>query len=486
MSAEPEAVVVGSGPNGLAAAITLARAGLAVRLYEAAAEAGGGLRSAEPTGPGVVHDRCASVLALLPGSPFFRSLDFGALGVRLVRPELPLAHVIRPDEVVLVEGSVAGTAARLGPAGAGYRRLLGPLVSASEELFDWVLGRAPWPPSRPRQLRHLGLLLRFGLPALAPASFLARAVLDEREAAALFGGLAAHGLVPLDRPGSAVFGLVLGVAAHAGGWPFVAGGSQRLADALVAELRRLGGEMVAGTAIRSWAELPRTRAVLLDLAPRQVVGLLADRLPPSYRARLARFRHGPGVCKVDWTLDGPIPWRDPDLARAGTVHLGGTLAEIEATLRAVNAGRLAERPFVVLVQPGRADPSRAPRAREPVSAYSPVPSGHPGDLAPAIEAAVEAAAPGFRDRILARVVTTAVGLERENPNLVGGDIGGGAHDLGQLVRRPTLGPNPYRTPLPGVYLCSASTPPGGGVHGMAGWRAARLALRETFGRHLDG
>jgi phytoene dehydrogenase-like protein len=469
-----DAIVVGSGPNGLAAAITLARAGLAVRVYEGAPTAGGGLRSAELTLPGFVHDPCATVVATALVSPFFRSLDLAALGVELAHPEVPAAHVLAPDRAVLLHRSVDATADGLGRDGAAWRRLIGPLARDAERLMPWILGPVP------RPTRHLVAAARFGPAALLPATGLARLAFRDEPAQALLGALAAHAIVPLESAGSAAFGLVLATSAHAVGWPVVRGGSQRLADALVGEIRRLGGEVVTSAPVASLADLPPARAVLLDVTPRQLMALAGDRAPASYVRRLGTFRYGPGVCKVDWALDGPIPWREPELARAGTVHLGGTLPEVAAAERAVAAGRLPRRPFVILVQATVMDPTRAPAGRHTAWAYCHVPHGSSVDATELIEAEIERGAPGFRDRVLARHVRTAAGHEDYNPNYVGGDIGGGLATLPQVIARPTLARDPYRTPLAGVYLCSSSTPPGGGVHGMAGARAARSALSHEF------
>jgi phytoene dehydrogenase-like protein len=472
-----DAVVVGSGPNGLAAAITLARAGLGVRVYEGAPTAGGGLRSAELTLPGFVHDPCATVVATALVSPFFRSLDLAALGVELAHPEVPAAHVLSPDRAVILHRSVDETASELGRDGAAWRRLVGPLARDAERLMPWILGPVP------RPTRHLVAAARFGPVALLPMAALARLAFREQPARALLGALAAHAMVPLESPGSAAYGLVLATAAHTVGWPVVRGGSQRLADALVAEIRRLGGEVVTDAPVAGLADLPPARAVLLDVTPRQLVALAGDRAPAPYIRRLELFRYGPGVCKVDWALDGPVPWRNPDLARAGTVHLGGELAHLAAAERAVAASSLPSRPFVILVQATAMDPTRAPAGRHTAWAYTHVPHGSDVDATDLIEGEIERAAPGFRDRVLARHVRTAVGHEAYNPNYVGGDIGGGLATLSQVIARPTLALDPYRTPLRGVYLCSSSTPPGGGVHGMAGHRAAISALRREFGIH---
>ncbi len=482
-----DAVVVGSGPNGLAAAITLARAGLGVRVYEAAPEIGGGLRSASLTLPGFVHDPCASVMALAPLSPFFRALGPGRQGnaggivgaAELVRAPVALGHVLGPDRAVLLHSSIAATAAGLGRDGPAWRRLFDPLVEEADRILPWILGPLLRPP------RHPLAVARFAAPAGLPAAALARLLFRDAPARALLGGLAAHAAMPLEAAGTAGFALVLALAAHASGWPVVRGGSQRLADALTAELTSLGGEVVTGTPVEALAQLPPARAVLLDVAPRALVGLAGDRLPPRRRRALTSFRPGPGAAKVDWALGGPIPWRAAELARAGTVHLGGPLGNLAASERAVARGRVLRRPFAIVVQAAAADGSRAPGGNQTAWAYIHVPNGNPLDPSRLIESAVEEAAPGFRDRILARRVHAAPDLERHDPNLVGGDVGGGRSSLRQLLARPVLARDPYATGVPGLYLCSASTPPGGGIHGMCGYLAARSALRREFGISTD-
>ena len=471
----PDAVVVGSGPNGLAAAITLARAGLSVRVYEGAAVAGGGLRSAALTLPGFVHDPCATVVATAAASPFFRMLGFDRLGVELAHPPIAAAHVLAPDRPVLLHRDLERTAAGLGRDGGAWRRLLGPLAREADRLLPWILGPFPRAPGHPLAAA------RFGPAGLLPATALGRLAFRGEPARALLGALSAHSLLPLEAPGSAAFGLVLAMTAHAAGFPVVRGGSQVLADSLVAEVRRLGGEVVTDAAVTSLADLPRTRAVLLDIAPKGFLSLAGDRLPAGYRRSLERFRYGAGAFKLDWALDGPIPWQAVELAGAGTIHLAGRLRDIAAAERRVARGAVAAHPFVILVQATVADPTRAPAGHHTAWAYAHVPNGSPADVAAAIEAQVEAAAPGFRDRILARHVRGAPAHEAYDPNYVGGDIGGGLPSLRQLAARPAFRLDPYTTPLPGIYLCSASTPPGGGVHGMSGFRAARSALRREFG-----
>ncbi|HSJ74450.1 MAG TPA: NAD(P)/FAD-dependent oxidoreductase [Miltoncostaeaceae bacterium] len=468
-----DAIVVGSGPNGLAAALTLAGAGRSVLVVEGAATVGGGCRSAELTLPGFVHDVCSAVHPLVAGSPFFRSLPLAELGVELVHPEAPTAHPLPDGTAVTLERSVAATAAGLGPDAAAYRALMGPLARKAEALIAAVLA----PPLRPP--RHPLALARFAPVGLRSAIGLGRRFSGEG-GRALLAGMAAHSFRPLDAPVTGGFGLLLAMLGHAVGWPVVRGGSGRLADAMAARLVALGGEIETGRLVTSLDGLPPARAVLLDVAPRQALGIVGARLPAAYRRRLARYRHGPGAFKVDWALAGPIPWRAPECARAATVHLGGTMAEIAASEAAVAAGEHPEHPFVLLAQQTVADPGRAPEGGHTAWAYCHVPNGSPVDMTERVERQVERFAPGFRDLVLARAVRPPARLERENPNYVGGDITGGLQDLRQILARPVARPDPYATPAAGVYLCSSSTPPGGGVHGMCGHLAARSALRREL------
>ena len=472
-----DAVVVGSGPNGLAAAVTMARAGLSVHVIDGAATPGGGCRTEELTLPGFWHDVCSSVHPLASASPFFAGTDLAASGVRLLTPKVAFAHPLDGGRAAAVVGSVDETAAGLGPDDRAYRHLLGPLAQDLPLILPTVLG--PLGRTLPG---HPLAMARFGAEGLLPVSVLARRFRGD-EAKSLLAGAAAHTMLPLSKPLTSAFGLLFVMIAQAVGWPFVEGGSARLTGALVTELTSLGGRMETGRWVTSLGDLPPARAVLLDVTPRQFVALAGDRLPARSRRELLRFRYGPGVCKVDWALSGPVPWQAPACREAGTVHLGGTFAEVAAAEADVAAGRHPERPFCLVAQAGVVDPGRAPAGQQTLWGYCHVPSGSAVDMSERIEAQIERFAPGFRDLILARSVRTAAEMERHNPNYVGGDITGGAGTLRQTVLRPTPRWNPYRTALPGVYLCSASTPPGGGVHGMCGSWAAKTALADLGSRH---
>jgi phytoene dehydrogenase-like protein len=468
-----DAVVVGSGPNGLIGAITLAEAGLRVLLVEAAEEFGGGLRSAALTLDGFTHDMCATVLPLARASAAFRDLE---LPVEWSFPRVQAAHPLDGQDAVLVHRDVTETAAGLGSVrdAIAWRESVGAAARGGYGLVDSLFS----PLSVPRAPLRLA---RYGVLGALPATVLARAIFGGQRARAVFTGMAAHSMLDLRAPITGGYGLLLAALAHQVGWPVVRGGSGRLAAALVGRLRSLGGVAESGHRVRDLSDVPRAAVILLDLTPRQVLALCGDRLPPGYARRLRRFRYGPGVFKLDWALSGPVPWKDPAAALAGTVHLGGTLAEIETGEAAVAAGRHPERPYVLAVQPCAADPSRAPAGRHVLWAYCHVPNGSTVDMTGAVEDQIERFAPGFRDLILARVAHDTAALERRNPNLVGGDIGGGSAAWTQFVSRPRPSPHPWATPLPGVYLCSASTPPGAGVHGMGGHHAARLALARLPG-----
>ena len=469
------AVVIGSGPNGLAAAITLAQAGLEVEVHEAAEQLGGGLRSAELTLPGFVHDVCSSVHPLGLASPLFRTLD---LDVEWVQPDAPAAHPLDDSSAILLDHSLLATAAGLGADESAYKELVGPLVESWRGVERVLLG--PFPAS-PRAVLRLGdrLGARGLASAVRAALSSARALAEERfsdgRTRAWFAGHAAHSMLPLERRPSAGFGLALVVLGHVVGWPFPRGGSQRLADTLAAKLRELGGEIRTSSPVEA---LPSADVVMCDVVPRELLRLAGDRLPARYARRLRAYRHGPGAFKVDWALDGPIPWRAAECHRAGTVHLGGSLDEISASEWDAWSGRPAERPFVLLAQTSLFDPTRAPAGKQTAWAYCHVPNGSSVDMTDRIEAQVERFAPGFRRLVLARHSMGPAELEAHNRNLVGGDLNAGAMDLGQLFFRPVRKLVPYRTPLEGVYLCSAATPPGGGVHGMCGYSAARVALED--------
>lgn len=466
--------MVGSGPNGLVAAITLARAGWHVTVLEASDRVGGGLRSDALTRDGFIHDVCSAVHPLALSSPALRELPLGEHGVRWCLPRAALAHPLDGGRAAVLAGSVAETAGGLGQDDAAYRALMGPLVEHAPALVDALLS----PLRVPRSPLALG---RFGTVAIRSAAKLARSRFTTDEARALLGGVAAHAILPLDAWGTAGYGLFLAVLGHHVGWPVVEGGSQRLADALAAILREHGGEIVTGNEVTALAQLPPAGAVLLDLTPRQVVRIAGNELPARYARALGRYRYGAGVFKIDWALDGPVPWSAAGARDAGTVHLGGTIDEIAASEAEVHAGRHPERPYVIFVQPTVVDASRAPHGKQVAWAYCHVPNGSTRDCTEQIEAQVERFAPGFRELVLERHVMDTAALEHHNANYVGGDINGGAGDLRQLVTRPVISWRPWVTPRKGLYLCSSSTPPGGGVHGMCGWHAARAVLRRERG-----
>lgn len=460
-------MVVGSGPNGLAAAIVLARAGQSVLVLEAQQQLGGGTRSGALTLPGFTHDLCSAVHPLAVASPFLRSLPLHEHGLEWIQPRYSLAHPFDDGTAAVLETSIDETCRSLGEDGRSYRNLIGPLARNGDGLSESILG-----PINP--FRHTLLMARFGLHALQPASFLARTKFRTESARALFAGLAAHSVMPLEAWGTSAAGLVTATAAHVRGWPIPKGGSQRIADAMVSYLRSLGGECVTGALVRSVEDLPPWRVVLFDVAPRGLMQILGDHLPQSYRRALGRFQYGPGVFKVDWALRSPIPWTAAKCREAGTMHLGGTLAEIACGEREAWHNQHPERPFVLLAQPSVFDPTRAPAGCHTAWAYCHVPNGSHVDMAARIEAQIERFAPGFGKLVLARSTRSTAQLEEVNANLVGGSITGGANSLRQLLIRPTL--RAYGIPCSGMFLCSASTPPGGGVHGMCGYHAAKRAL----------
>lgn len=474
-SAVLDAVVVGAGPNGLAAAIELARAGRSVLVVEARGTIGGGCRTAELTLPGFHHDVCSAIHPLGRSSPAFAAWPLERYGLEWIEAPIQLAHPLDDGPPGIVRRDLAATADGIGADGERYARLMRPFVADWQRLVPDLLGplRIPLHPARAFRL------VRFGLHAIQPATLLGRRFTESR-ARALLAGCAAHSMLRLEEPISGAFGLSLLVSAHAVGWPLPRGGSQRIVDALAGYLRELGGEIRTGWQVRTLAELPPHRAALLDLTPRQVLAVAGDRLRGRYARQLRGYRYGPGSFKLDIALDGPIPWRDRELAEAAMIHLGGTMAEIAASERAVRRGSIPERPFVLLAQPSRFDASRAPEGKHTVWAYCHVPHRSPVDMAERIEGQIERFAPGFRDRILARHATSAVEMEAYNANVVGGDINGGLQDLRQLWTRPALRLDPYSTPDPRLFICSSSTPPGGGVHGLCGYHAARSALRGVL------
>lgn len=466
-----DAIVIGSGPNGLVAAIRLAQAGARVLVVEAKATPGGGLRTQEATLPGFRHDICSAIHPLGVASPVFRRLPLAEFGLEWIVPPVSLAHPLDGGDAVSVTPALDDTAAGLGADAQMWRRLFGPLAARWEDVLDDLLAPLHLP-------RHPFLLAPYALPMAAPATLLARVLFRGERARALLAGMAGHSVLPLESPPTGAFGLLLSLLAQTVGWPVAKGGSQAIADALVRYLQHLGGDVVCGWEVTSLDELPAAPAYLFDTAPKGLLKIAGARLPAGYRRQLERFRYNPGVFKVDWALDGPIPWSAAVCHRSATLHVGGTLSEIAASERAVWRGEHPARPFVLLAQQSRFDPTRAPDGKQVAWAYCHVPNGSTVDMTDAIEAQVERFAPGFRDRILARSTRHAAAMETYNLNYVGGDINGGVQDLFQHFTRPSLSVTPYRTPAPGIYLCSSSTPPGGGVHGMCGYYAAQTVLAD--------
>ena len=465
-----DAIVVGSGPNGLGAAIALAQRGLDVLVVEGADTIGGGVRSAELTLPGFTHDVCSSVYPMVLATPFFRTLN---LSVDWVHPPILAAHPLDDGTAACLKQSIEDTAKGLDGDAEAYRRLIGPLAANADALMADLVGPLRLP-------RHPRLAMRFGWPGLKSGRGFAEAYFRGEPARALWAGLAAHAVLPLEwRPGAAI-ALMLAIAGHAHGWPLAKGGAQNLSNALAAHFQSLGGTIETGHWIKTIEDLPPAKAILLDVSPRQAVALAGHRWPKRYVQGLTRYRHGPGVFKVDWALAGPIPWTAPECRTSGTVHLGGKLEEVADMERAAFEDRHVERPFVLLVQPSLFDPSRAPAGQHTAWGYCHVPNGSTEDMTERIERQVERFAPGFRDLILARQAMNPAAMERYNPNYIGGDISGGIADLTQLFARPVARWNPYTTPERYLFLCSSSTPPGGGVHGLCGYFAAQAALRRVF------
>ena len=471
MANEFDAVVVGAGPNGLAAAIVLARAGLSVLVMEAHETPGGGARTAELTLPGFHHDVCSAIHPMAVVSPFFQSLPLHEHGLIWLESPYAIAHPLDDGTAAVLELSLEKTASRLGVDADAYMRLMQPFTASAAALFDEIL--------RPIRLlpRHPLLMARFGLDGLRSAVSLTKRFHGD-PARALFGGCAAHSFLPLDQSGSASFGLVLAIAGHTTGWPCARGGSVAIVNALTSYLRAMGGTIRTSTTVRSMRDVPFSRAVIFDVTPRQLAAIAGDELPSSYVAQLRRFRYGPGVFKVDWALDGPIPWRADECKRAATVHVGGTIEEISDHEGAIWRGRTTEKPFVLVAQQSLFDDTRAPAGKQTGWAYCHVPHGSSKDMTEAIERQIERFAPGFRDRILARHTMNTAMYEAYNANLVGGDISGGANTLLQVMARPFPRRDPYSTPNRRIFIASSSTPPGGGVHGMCGYWAAQSALRR--------
>jgi len=466
-----DAIIVGAGPNGRAAAVTLARAGRSVLVLEAMETIGGGTRTAELTLPGFKHDVCSAIHPLGVASPFFRSLPLDKYGLKWIYPPVAVAHPLDDGSAAFINGSMEETAKNLDGDGRAYQRLIAPLLRNWELIMPELLGPLPLPP------RHPFAMARFGLAAIRSAHGLADSYFKGERARALFAGLAGHSMLPLEDPLSASFGVAMALMAHSVGWPIPQGGSHAITDALAAYFCSLGGEIQTGVLVESLEQLPPARAVLLDVTPRQLLKIAGDRLPGGYRRKMEHFRYGVGVCKVDFALDGPIPWKAPECRQTATVHLGGTLEQISASEEAIWRGEHPEQPYVLLAQQSLFDPSRAPQGKHTAWAYCHVPHGSTVDMTDRIIAQIERFAPGFRDLILAHNTRTAVEMEQYNPNYIGGDINGGVQDWRQFFTRPTVSLTPYSTPAKGIYLCSSSTPPGGGVHGMCGYHAAQAVIK---------
>ena len=466
-----DAIVIGAGPNGLAAAIELARSGRRTRIYEANETVGGGARSAELTLPSFIHDVCSAVHPLAAGSQFFSTLPIEKYGLEFIHSPIVLAHPFDDGTAAILDRSIEHTSDNLGRDGAAYRRLMTPLVERWQELSDDILG----PPRFPR---HPFLAARFGMNAMRSAKSFAEGRFRDDKTRALFAGMAGHSFLALDQLATTAFGLVLALLGHKNGWPITKGGSQSIANALAAHFKDFGGEILTGQRVESLSQLPAAKAILCDLTPRQVVQVAGDSLASGFRRRLSRYRYGPAAFKLDWALSAPVPWRAAACANAATVHVGGSFAEIVTSEKLVNSGRPAEKPFIILSQPSLFDPTRAPAGKHTLWAYCHVPNGSDFDMTERIENQIERFAPGFRDCILARSVMPPAKLEQHNANLIGGDINGGSQHLAQMFTRPTA--RLYSTPARGLYICSSSTPPGGGVHGLCGYHAARLALRKSL------
>lgn len=467
-----DVVVIGSGPNGLAAAIVALRCGLSTLVLEASATIGGGTRSAELTLPGFTHDVCSAVHPMAMASTFFRKLPLSSFGLKWIAPPSAAAHPLDRDRVVLLKNSLQKTAELLGPDRGRYLLTVGKISAHWKQIADDILGPIRLP-------SHPVSMAGFGMGALMPANLLAKIAFSSTEARALFAGCAAHSIIPFSKMGSSAIGLVLSAVAHVYGWPIPSGGSRSIGNALHGYVESLGGKIVTGFDVQHYGQLPQARVLLFDTSPRAMAHIMADRMPFRYRNALERYPYGPGVFKIDWALSRPIPWKSQECLTSATVHVGGTLEEIAGAEHAVWTGRCSTRPFVLVTQPSLFDSSRAPSGKHTAWGYCHVPNGCDADMTQRIENQMERFAPGFRDVVLDRAIRSPAVMERENPNLVGGDVGGGSNELINLLLRPTW--RAYATPTAGVYLCSAATPPGGGVHGMCGFNAAMLAVRREFG-----
>jgi phytoene dehydrogenase-like protein len=474
-SHEFDAAVVGSGPNGLAAATLLAQHGLKVIVLEGANSFGGAVRSEALTLPGFIHDIGAAILPTSLASPFFSSLQLSRFGLQWITPPAALAHPFDDGTAAMLKHSITETALTLAEDSASYIRLIGPLASRWSELTHVLMGTMRLP-------QHPLVMMAFGWQALQSAGNVVSKHFSGNRASGFFAGMAAHSVVPLETVPSAAYGLVMLLAGHGVGWPVPAGGAGSITSSLIAHLETLGGKLISGYRVNTAADLPDAEAIFYDTSPRQLIGIYGDKLPGSYRKALGAYSYGPGVFKIDWALSGPVPWKAKDCSGAATVHLGGTFSEIAASESAPWHGRTAEKPFVILVQPSLFDPSRAPSGKHTAWAYCHVPNGCAYDMTAQIEKQVDRFAPGFMDLIIARHISTPATLESVNPNLVGGDIVGGAQTFGQMICRPVCRLVPYSVPIKGVFLCSASTPPGAGVHGMCGFHAASAYLKS---RHRE-
>lgn len=465
-----DAVVVGSGPNGLAAAITLAQAGLSVMIFEAKETIGGGMRSAELTLPGFTHDICSAVHPLGIASPFLRTLPLHKYGLEWIHPLFPLSHPFDDNTAATLDRSIEKTSDTLGEDSIAYKNLIQPLSYEWNNIATDLLGPLRFP-------KHPITMAQFGFLGVRSADSLVKSFFQGIKARGLFAGLAAHSIMPLTKPLTAAFALILDILGHVAGWPFARGGSQKIADALASYFLSLGGKIITNKNITSMNDLPSSRFVFFDVTPRQLLHIAGDRLPVTYKKKLENYRYGPGVFKVDWALNHPIPWKAKECSGAGTVHIGGTLEEITRSENEVWIGQHPEKPFVLIAQPSLFDATRAPEGKHTAWGYCHVPNGSTLNMLQRIESQIERFAPGFRDCILARNTMSTAELEQYNANYIGGDINGGVQDIYQLFTRPTARLVPYSTPIKGVYICSSSTPPGGGVHGMCGYHAARAALK---------